>query len=198
MYTGKPKIKVREMVKYLRSGKEIPDKYQYTEEDFKLAKSVVDSENYVNAFKSNGGKYLCARLRPGYIGCARMGVGNASYIQSERGKPYGTIVSIPNKKGTATIGVSYINPEDEGRTFPIIGLAIALRNAIAARDNGIEFIDKTCVRNKAKAQVEYFIKRSLAYFNPDVYSWSRGQDGKKIVYEHYDEIHQRRKMILGV
>jgi hypothetical protein len=37
----------------------------------------------------------------------------------------------------------------------------------------------------------------LAYYYPDVYSHSRGQEGKKVVYENYDEIHKRRAMILG-
>lgn len=33
---------------------------------------------------------------------------------------------------------------------------------------------------------EQFRKRALAYFHPEVYSYSRGQEGKKVVYNHFD------------
>lgn len=196
MYTGKPKIKVKGILSFLRKGEKIPDNLEVDSKDLEMAQRIIESERYVETFKNDGGKFLCSRLRPGFIGNV-VNVGGVSSLQTERGKPYGTVVAIANKVGTVTLGVSYISPSDKDNVYPIVGLAIALKKAIEARDMGLEFIDEKLLKNKSKSQVGYFIKRSLAYFNPNVYSYSRGQEGKKVEYDNYEEIHRRRKMILG-
>ena len=173
------------------------EEYVYDPTDLDLAREVINAEKYVQGFLDEGGKYLCARLRPGFIGDVVYIPGGASYIQQERGKPYGTVVAIPNKNGTVTMGISYISSEDENRAFPIMGLALALKNAVEERDKGVEGITERLVRNKSKKQVAYFQKRALAYFNPDVYSWSRGKPETKVVYDDYEAIHKRREMILN-
>lgn len=196
MYTGKTKLKVKGILKFLREGEKIPDTFEVNPSDVDMAREILNSEKYVETFKSNGGKYLCSRLRPGFIGDV-VNVNGVQTLQTERGKPYGTVVAIANKMGTVTLGVSYISPQDKDNVYPIVGLAIALKKAIEARDEGLEFIKPSYLRSKSKSQINYFIKRSLAYFNPNVYSYSRGQEGKKVEYDNYEVIHNRRRMILG-
>ena len=194
----KSKLKVRAILRKMKNDELIDkNKFYYDQPDYDLAVEVIEAEKFVAEYVADGGQYLSARLRPGFIGNIVNIPGGASYIQRERGKPYGTIVAIPNDRGTVTIGFSYIREEDENRAFPILGLAIALKQAINELRDSNEGINPRFLKGCAKQQAVYFEKRALAYFNPDVYSWSRGQKDKKVTYENYEEIHKRREMILG-
>lgn len=197
--TYKSKLKVRSILRKMKNDELIDrNKFFYDQSDYDLALDVLEAEKFVAEYVADGGKYISARLRPGFIGNIVNVPGGASYIQRERGKPYGTIVAIPNDRGTVTLGFSYIREEDEDRSFPILGLAIALKQAINELRDSNEGINPRFLKGRAKQQAIYFEKRALAYFNPDVYSWSRGQKDKKVTYDNYEEIHKRREMILGI
>ena len=144
--------------------------------------------------------YVSERLRPGYIG-AEVTSANGRYIQMERGKPYGTLVAIPTDD-SVVIGYSFIDEADAKYAVPIVGLYLAFKRAVEGKTagkhgyepliNGIYDLDAN-----TKAQLKHFEKRALAYFHPDVFSYSRGQEGKKVVYENYDKIHAMQLAILG-
>lgn len=146
---------------------------------------LVEAIEFVEKYKKENGdkSFLCERLRDGFIGNLITDMNGNRYIQSTRGKPYGTIVSIKTKDGVS-IGATYLDSND--KDYPIIGCYLALKEAIN---------NNTVLRNKAVKQIEHFKKRSLAFFWPEKYSYSRGTEPVK--YEDYDVIHKRREMILG-
>lgn len=188
---------IKLVVKKLRENSSLSAKeLGCSNDELNFAQEVIAAEEFVKDFTKGGNKYLCNRLRPGFIGDKVVTDSGLSYIQSERGKPFGSVVAISNGKGTVSIGVSYTEDEGFEHSYPIIGLATALKNAIFARDHGIEPYNLLNIKEKAKSQVEYFTKRALAYFNPDVYSYSRGENDKKVSYDNYDEIHTLRKALL--
>lgn len=139
-------------------------------------------------------KHVTERLRPGYIG-QKIERGNTVSFQSVRGIPYGTIVSIPTDDGLSVIGISYFGKNDRFAT-PVVGEYIALKRAIDGRNGGFHGVEQQYVRPEAKAQVDHFYKRSLAYWNPDKYSHSRGTD--PVIYDNFSEIHANQVIILGV
>jgi hypothetical protein len=190
---------VNSMLKVIRAGGTVTDiKNAKEQENLEYANLVVTAENYVKDYiAKNGTKgFIAERLRDGFIGELVHADNGASYIQAVRGKPYGTVVALKTDKGTV-LGMSYIDPEDINKPHPIVGLYIALKRAVDGKEGGYNGFEKRYVKSRARKQIEHFYKRSLTYYHPDVYSHSRGQEGKKVVYENYDEIHKRRAMILG-
>lgn len=189
---------LKKVIKALKNGEKAPE--NATAEDIQFATDVVNAEKFVKEFiKKNGTKaFISERLRDGYIG-KELNINGAYAIQSERGAPHGTLVAMPNKQGTITLGVSYISPRDTrlGHSYPILGVFNALKNCLYNLVDEREYDEGFLVRNKDAQQVDHFKKRALAFFWPDVYSYSRGQEGKKVVYENYEAIHRRRKLILG-
>lgn len=173
--------------------------YEIDSRDFEYAKDVLTAEEFVRDFiKDNGTKaFISERLRDGYIGKEINENGKVS-IQAERGKPFGTVVAIPTSDpdNPIALGFSYMSPYERFRriSYPVLGQAIALKRAIAARD-GQPVRTDIDVRPKSKDQTEHFTKRALAYFYPDIYSYSRGQEGKKVVYDDWEEIHERIKIV---
>lgn len=139
-----------------------------------------------------GVKHMTERLRPGYIGMEVKNSNSVSY-QTVRGQPYGTIVSIPSNDGLSVIGMSYFDKTEQFAT-PIVGEYMALKRAIERKEAGETGADKKWIKNSAKAQIEHFYKRSLAYWNPDKYS-QRGTEPVK--YENFDKIHENQLYILG-
>lgn len=186
---------LKDFIKEVKEGKSPETKTAKDKEYLSFAKLVVESEKFVKEFiEKNGTKaFISERLRAGYIGEIVHCDNGASYIQSVRGRPFGTIVAI--KAGDSiSIGTSFVSDEDKNKGHPVVGLALALRRAVERRDNNIFLLDKK-IKSKARKQAEHFEKRAKAYFHPDVFSHSRGSE--PVVYEDYDEIHERRKMILG-
>lgn len=172
--------------------------YEFLSGDFNYAMDVLTAEEFVRDYiKDNGTKaFISERLRDGYIGKEINENGKVS-IQAERGKPFGTVVAIPTSDpdNPIALGFSYMSAYERlrGISYPVLGQAIALNRALAARDKKSK--DAVGVRPKSKDQTEHFTKRALAYFYPDIYSYSRGQEGKKVVYDDWEEIHERIKIV---
>ena len=51
------------------------------------------------------------------------------------------------------------------------------------------------LNNHERKQLERFILRAKAYFYPEIYSFSRGEN--PVSYPNYEEIHRRQVLILG-
>ena len=190
---------------FLRKIKEEPDwvlaKFSAKEEheNFKRAKMIALAQKEIDEYiKTNGTKsFISERLRDGFIGDIVHTANGTSYIQCVRGKPYGTVVAIKNGDDIS-IGITYLDEEDmDRRQYPILGQWQALVRAQKAAKECKGRIDGKNLKSKARRQVEHFTKRALSFYFPDVYSHSRGQEGKKVVYKDYEEIHKRRAMILG-
>ena len=141
-----------------------------------------------------GVKHVTERLRPGYVGMEYEAPNGAKTYQMIRGVPYGTLVSIPTDNGKSVVGINYIDKADRFAT-PVVGEYLALKEALRLKGEGMCGYDKNQVRKEAKAQIEHFYKRSLAYWNPSVYSHSRGTDPVK--YSNFDKIHKNQLRILG-
>lgn len=140
-----------------------------------------------------GIKHVTERLRPGFIGMETKDTYTVTQ-QVTRGAPYGTLVSIPGLNGKSTVGISYY--DEIGRfATPIRSEYIALKKALLNKERGINGTDKESLRKEAKSQFEHFYKRSLAYWNPDKYSYSRGTE--PVEYENFDKIHENQTKILG-
>jgi len=179
--------------------KQLNGQYELVSSDFDYAKDVLTAEEFVKDFiRDNGTKaFISERLRDGYIGKEINESGKVS-IQAERGKPFGTVVAIPTSDpdNPIALGFSYMSAYERmrGISYPILGQAVALKRAIAERDKKPKAKDVD-VRPKSKDQTEHFTKRAMAYFYPDIYSYSRGQEGKKVVYDDWEEIHERIKIV---
>lgn len=140
-----------------------------------------------------GIKHVTERLRPGFIGMETKDTYTVTQ-QVSRGAPYGTLVSIPGLNGKSTVGISYY--DEIGRfATPIRSEYIALKKALLNKERGINGTDKESLRKESKSQFEHFYKRSLAYWNPDKYSYSRGTE--PVEYENFDKIHENQTKILG-
>ena len=140
-----------------------------------------------------GIKHVTERLRPGFIGMETKDTYTVTQ-QVSRGAPYGTLVSIPGLNGKSTVGISYY--DEIGRfATPIRSEYIALKKALLNKERGINGTDKESLRKEAKSQFEHFYKRSLAYWNPEKYSYSRGTE--PVEYENFDKIHENQTKILG-
>lgn len=181
------------------------------------AKAITEMKGIVNK-DGNGNvevgksKFVSERLRLGYIG-ADVTCDRGIFIQTERGKPYGTAVALPTeyeqdgkKVPGVVIGYSIIDARDAKYATPIVGLYLAYKYALEGKEAGKHGFEcpmvfkngaKKSMDANTKAQLTHFEKRALAYFHPDVYSYSRGEADKKVVYENYDLIHSRQLAILG-
>lgn len=186
---------LKEVIKLIRANEPIPATAKpYIIED---ATTVVNAENYV---KANTEKYVCARLRDGYIGKEAYSLDGALYLQTKRGKPFGTIVAIKGDNDEPHYGIYYI-PEGivdgAAETYPIVGLAEALKQAKGEVPFHKASDVPDCYKSKEpREQIEYFLKRSMCYFWPDVYSISRGSN--PVEFKNYEEIHIRQALLAGL
>lgn len=159
-------------------------------------KLVRDARAYVAANKT---PYLCERLRDGYIGKQVCTWSGTPYVQTKRGKPYGTIVAIKGDDNYPHYGIYYMpafTPDGNAESLPIVGLANALKQA----KGEIPFVKETQVPSPYKGmqprkQIEHFLLRAMCYYWPEIYSVSRGSN--PVTFKHYEEIHQRQIDILG-
>lgn len=206
---AKKRFPVKSIVKKLRRNhylteeqllKDVNQWYEIAPGDFEYAKDILTAEEFVKDYiNDNGTKaFISERLRDGYIGKEINENGKVS-IQSERGMPFGTVVAIPTSDpdNPVAFGYSYMSSYERmrGLSYPVLGQALALKRAIAARDGKTDVNAPNGTRPKAKDQVEHFQKRAKAFFYPDIYSYSRGQEGKKVVYDDWDGIHERIKIV---
>ena len=153
-----------------------------------FASKIEEAKKFVDDF---GDKYISCRIRDGYVGREVFTEIGEKYIQATRGRPRGTLISIKGEDGKVHIGISYLHPED--KESPIIGLAEALKNAIKAKDNSEAIGGR--IKQKDEELLEYFICRCHAYWYPEIYSYSRGEEGKKVKYPYYEKVHKNRKFI---
>lgn len=157
-----------------------------------LLKNAVKAYLYID--KKNV-PYKVEKLRDGFVG--QVTTQNKLVTQQvSRGDPYGAVVSVPDGKGGIAIGASYFNLDEEDPTMiiPIIGERMALERALDNLALGRDGL-KESTHKVSKAQIEHFYKRSLAYWNPDKYSFSRGSEPVQI--DNFDEIHEAQTRILG-
>ena len=203
-----PKVSIKFLVRYLRENNFTFNEnkmniivtskgltLEVTYDIYMKAKQIIDAEEFVNGYKKAGGKFIAERLRDGFIGMEVSTNIGTKYIQSIRGKPFGTVVSIPTKDNDVVLGMSYIDVDNEKYPTAIVGLAMALKRAIEGYEHEKHGVEQRNVRSRARKQIEHFYKRSLAYFVPEIYSRTRGTN--PVIYDNYEEIHARRKLILG-
>lgn len=146
--------------------------------------------DYIEKIKETFPKYIAIRIRNGYIG-KPLDKSNKNF-QTERGKPYGTLVAIKGKDNTVHVGFSYLKPNE--KDIPIVGVAQALKKAVKFYLSDIT-IDYKQLKNKNDRDLaNFFVTRALCYFWPEEYSYSRGKN--KIVYKNYEKIHRNREAIL--
>lgn len=133
-------------------------------------------------------KPLTERLRENPVG-AIINVNGVNTIATNRGIPHGFAAAVSDGENVY-VGVSYPN-KDEKYIIPQVGAAVALERAIEAKEKKDSTIPS--VKNQDKKQLTHFVKRAMAYFMPDKYSFSRG----KTPVDYFDEKLHERQVMLG-
>ena len=133
-------------------------------------------------------KPLTERLRENPVG-AIINVNGVNTIATNRGIPHGFVAAVSDGENVY-VGVSYPN-KDEKYIIPQVGAAVALERALAAKEKKDATIPS--VKNADKKQLTHFVKRAMAYFMPDKYSFSRG----KTPVDYFDEKLHARQVMLG-
>ena len=132
-------------------------------------------------------KPLTERLRENPVG-AIINVNGVNTIATNRGIPHGFVAAVSDGENVY-VGVSYPN-KDEKYIIPQVGAAVALERAMEAKEKKDSTIPS--VKNQDKKQLTHFVKRAMAYFMPDKYSFSRG----KTPVDYFDEkLHERQAML---
>lgn len=203
---------IKAFAKGLNNGSMLPTNVASDEELMKSIKLAAEAykfmEKYVNkdgtgSLGNDKAYFISERIRNGFVG-AEITTDNGVYLQTNRGKPYGTAVAIPVEGNKVVIGYSFIS-SNEKFSIPIIGLYLAYKRAEEGKKNGKHsFVNPYTSDGKVYSlnsntvqQLEHFEKRALCYFYPEIYSHSRGKPETKIVFENYDKIHARQVAILG-
>lgn len=133
-------------------------------------------------------KPLTERLRENPVG-AIINVNGVNTIATNRGIPHGFVAAVSDGENVY-VGVSYPN-KDEKYIIPQVGAAVALERAIEAKEKKDSTIPS--VKNQDKKQLTHFVKRAMAYFMPDKYSFSRGNTP----VDYFDEKLHERQVMLG-
>ena len=149
-------------------------------------KARDEAQKFVDEFKKEHGNngFISLRIRDGFIGKE---IGK-NRLQLERTKPRGTLVAIKGDNGEVFVGSVYKSNKDED--IPIVGIAEALKDAIALK-NGKPVRE---LKEKDVDLLDFFIIRAKCYFYPEIYSHSRGSN--KIPYPNYEKNHQNRAKAL--
>lgn len=125
-------------------------------------------------------------FRCGFIGKKISDENGSEFVQTRRGKPYGYIAAI-FKDGKIYAGYTFVNPTEK-YTHPMIGQALALKNAVRNHAQGITIEDllsedskffgthNMYLRSEAKLFLKHYYDRVRRYFMPETYSFSRGSD----------------------
>lgn len=156
-------------------------------------KEVIDAvlataKAYKTLEKAAPLKPLTERLRENPVG-AIINVNGVNTIATNRGIPHGFAAAVSDGENVY-VGVSYPN-KDEKYIIPQVGAAVALERAIEAKEKKDSTIPS--VKNQDKKQLTHFVKRAMAYFMPDKYSFSRG----KTPVDYFDENLHKRQVMLG-
>ena len=188
----KTKMNIREAARYIE--KENPSFKDFYKKNSAYSKSDAN-ELYLNAQlliesrqfleKARGvEKYCVDTFRHGYIGKKVTDMYGSEFVQTRRGRPYGYLAAVLGNDDKVYVGYTFIS-ENELFPHPVIGQAIALKNALANRAKEIscdkildgsyqgKFIN--CYLNSdSKMMLKHFYDRARRYFLPEVYSYSRG------------------------
>ena len=133
-------------------------------------------------------KPLTERLRENPVG-AIINVNGVNTIATNRGIPHGFVAAVSDGENVY-VGVSYPN-KDEKYIIPQVGAAVALERAIEAKEKKDSTVPS--VKNQDKKQLTHLVKRAMAYYMPDKYSFSRG----KTPVDYFDEKLHERQVMLG-
>ena len=185
-------MNIREAARYIE--KENPSFKDFYKKNSAYSKSDAN-ELYLNAQlliesrqfleKARGvEKYCVDTFRHGYIGKKVTDMYGSEFVQTRRGRPYGYLAAVLGNDDKVYVGYTFIS-ENELFPHPVIGQAIALKNALANRAKEIscdkildgsyqgKFIN--CYLNSdSKMMLKHFYDRARRYFLPEVYSYSRG------------------------
>ena len=184
-----------------------------TFEDFKKGNTAY-SESDVNALKeaaealskarkfitevSSKEKFITDTFRIGFVGKSISDQFGTEYIQTSRGRPYGTLAAVYDEEtGKIYAGFTYLS-DDEKFPHSVIGQAIALDRALENRRNGIdiESIDgQPWLKASDKLQWKHFKQRTYRYFKPEKFSFSRGSE--PIMVQNFDDVHIWQYLILA-
>lgn len=153
------------------------------EELYINAKLLIESRQLLE--KARGvEKYCVDTFRHGYIGKKVTDMNGSEFVQTRRGRPYGYLAAVLDNDDKVYVGYTFIS-ENELFPHPVIGQAIALKNALANRGNSIScemILDgsfqgkaiNSYLNSESKMMLQHFYDRSRRYFLPEVYSFSRG------------------------
>lgn len=156
-----------------------------------------ESREFVNLCLKDKNFFYCVEpIRKGFIGKEVFDQNGTKYIQANRGPIIGYFAAIKGEeKGEHIIhyGFSFIS-KHEKYPHKLIGQALAIKNAIKAKDKNVRVLEEYENRKippGVESQLEHFIKRSKAYFYPETFSFSRGKNSKMkaLLDTDYDRIH---------
>lgn len=192
-FQKKTKMSLREAELFIRNGgnaAEFVDKNaalsnEERQELWDAALSLKESRDYIKGFKE---KYATEAFRYGYIGKTVTDMYGNTYVQTSRGKHYGYLAAVFDG-ADIYVGFTYIS-KSEKYVHPVIGQAIALKRAVENRENKLSIEQtktKPWLRSSDLLQFDHFVNRALRYFQPEVYSHSRGE--KPLEQPKFDEIH---------
>ena len=105
------------------------------EELYINAKLLIESRQFLEKARDVE-KYCVDTFRYGYIGKKVSDMYGSEFVQTRRGRPYGYIAAVLGNDHKVYVGYTFIS-ENELFPHPVIGQAIALKNALANRDKGI-------------------------------------------------------------
>lgn len=188
----KTKMNIREAARYIeKESPSFKDFYKknnaYSKSDaeelYINAKLLIESRQFLERARDVE-KYCVDTFRYGYIGKKVSDMNGSEFVQTRRGRPYGYIAAVLGKDDKVYVGYTFIS-ENELFPHPVIGQAIALKNAIANRVKGITcemILDGSCqgklincyLNSESKMMLKHFYDRARRYFLPEVYSYSRG------------------------
>lgn len=152
----------------------------------RTAKLANESKTFIDTI-SKQRAILPEGLHNGYIGKIVTDNEGIQYLQTTRGKPYGSVVAVFNKDTKKIyVGYSLLDGKDE-YTHPVIGQAFALKKALENEKDGITIEDllkdeyndvssrNTFMNGNTRDQLSHFKDRAYRFFMPDVYA-SNGSD----------------------
>ena len=151
---------------------------------FNAAKNLIESRKYLDDIRKQT-KICVDTFRYGYIGKTISDANGSEYTQTRRGKPYGYLAAIQDGD-KLYVGYTLLS-DKEMFPHPVIGQAIALRNAYANKEDGLTFEDvlkrekqgegrNPYLNGESVSMLKHFYDRARRYFFPNKYSFSRGSD----------------------
>lgn len=151
---------------------------------FNAANNLIDCRKYLDDIRSQT-KICVDTFRYGYIGKTVSDVNGSEYTQTRRGKPYGYLAAIQDGD-KLYVGYTLLS-DAEKYPHPVIGQAIALRNAYTNKEEGLTF-EKVLKREnqgvgrnpylngESASMLKHFYDRARRYFFPNKFSFSRGTE----------------------